>query len=71
MMTYSEEAIAAAKYMAVIAANIVLSTVALRAAKNAINCSKVCGDNGADEMADEMSVEQDDEDDVITGYAQV
>jgi len=67
MMMYSEEAIAATKYMAVIFANIILSTVALRAVKNAINVRIVCGGDGSDEMADE----QEDEDDVITGYAKV
>ena len=67
MMMYSEEAIAAPKYMAVIFANIILSTIALRAVKNAINvrifCCQCCGD-GWDEMADE----QEDKDD---GYAKV
>ncbi len=66
-MMYSEEAIAATKYMAVIFANIILSTVALRAVKNAINvrifCCQCSGD-GWDEMADE----QEDKDD---GYAKV
>lgn len=64
MMMYSEEAIAAPKYMAVIFANIILSTVALRAVKNAINVRIVCGGDGSDEMADE----QEDKDD---GYAKV
>jgi hypothetical protein len=68
-MMYSEEAIAAPKYMAVIFANIILSTVALRAVKNAINvrifcCQCCCCGDGSDEMADE----QEDKDD---GYAKV
>ena len=43
MTTYSSEAIQAIKYMAVIFANIILSTVVLRAAKNYINMRIVCG----------------------------
>lgn len=58
-MTYSEGAIAAAKYMAIIFANIILSTVVLRAAKNVINYNVV---------HDENDDEEEDEDDVSSGY---
>jgi hypothetical protein len=67
MVTYSGEAITATKYMAVIFANILISTVILRAVKNVINVRVVCGGNGSDEMADG----EEDEDDAVTGYAQV
>ncbi len=63
-MTYSEGAIAAAKYMAVIFANIILSTIAVRAAKNVINVNVVNDDQNDDE-------EEEDEDEVSAGYAQV
>jgi len=67
-MTYAEGAIAAAKYMAVIFANIILSTIAVRAAKNVINANVVNDDQMGDENDDE---EEEDEDEVSAGYAQV
>ena len=68
-MTYSEGAIAATKYMTAIFANILLSTVALRAVKNAINVRVCCGYEDEDE--DEVADGQLDEDEAVTGYAQV
>ena len=70
-MTYSEGAIAATKYMTAIFANILLSTVALRAVKNAINVRVCCGYEDEDEDEDEVADGQLDEDEAVTGYAQV
>eukprot|EP00577_Skeletonema_sp_RCC1716_P012579 CAMPEP_0113400212 /NCGR_PEP_ID=MMETSP0013_2-20120614/15996_1 /TAXON_ID=2843 ORGANISM="Skeletonema costatum, Strain 1716" /NCGR_SAMPLE_ID=MMETSP0013_2 /ASSEMBLY_ACC=CAM_ASM_000158 /LENGTH=381 /DNA_ID=CAMNT_0000285253 /DNA_START=154 /DNA_END=1299 /DNA_ORIENTATION=+ /assembly_acc=CAM_ASM_000158 len=67
MMTYSEEAIDAAKYMSVIFANVLLSTVAIRAVKNAINVNVV----RVDEMEDGLEDEEEEEDDVGAEYTQV
>jgi hypothetical protein len=58
MTTYSSEAIQAIKYTAVIFANIILSTVVLRAAKNHINMRIVCG-SGMDDVVND----HDDDDD--------
>ncbi len=61
-MTYSEGAIAVAKYMAILFANIILSTVVLRAAKNVINTNVVHEENDD---------EEEDDDDAGSGFAQV
>ena len=58
MTTYSSEAIQAIKYMAVIFANIILSTVVLRAAKNYINMRIVCGSGMDDVVNDEVEEEE-------------
>jgi len=67
MMTYSEEAIDAAKYMSVIFANVLLSTVAIRAVKNVINVNVV----RVDEMEDGLEDEEEEEEDVSAEYTQV
>ena len=64
-MTYSEGAITATKYIAIIFANILLSTVILRAVKNVININVV----SSDEVEDEHE-QQEDEEDVNAGYIQ-
>ena len=61
-MTYAEGAIAAAKNMSILFANIILSTVVLRAVKNVINTNVVHEENDD---------EEEDEDDVSAGFAQV
>ena len=65
-MKYSEGAIAATKYIAIIFANILLSTVILRAVKNVINVNVVVS---ADEVEDGQE-QQEDEEDVSAGYIQ-
>jgi len=68
MMTYSEEAIDAAKYMSAIFANVLLSTVAIRAVKNIINVNVVRVDEMEDGLEDE---EEEEEEDVSAEYTQV
>lgn len=59
-MKYSDGAINAAKYMALVYANIILSTVAIRAAKNVINVN-VSSDGDSED-------DEEEEDDVSAEY---
>ena len=62
-MKYSDGAINAAKYMALVYANIILSTVAIRAAKNVINVN-VSSDGDSEPSEDD----EEEEDDVDAEY---
>ena len=71
MTTYSSEAIQAIKYMAVIFANIILSTVVLRAAKNYINMRIVCGSEMDDVVNDHDDDEGESEEELDASYTHV
>jgi hypothetical protein len=70
MTTYSSEAIQAIKYTAVIFANIILSTVVLRAAKNYINMRIVCG-SGMDNVVNDDDEEGESEEELEASYTHV
>eukprot|EP00986_Skeletonema_menzelii_P009251 scaffold4158_cov127-Skeletonema_menzelii.AAC.4 len=55
-LAYSDGAINAAKYMAVVYANVILSTIAIRAAKNIINVNVVSDGENEDEEEEEDDV---------------
>ena len=70
MTAYSSEAIQAIKYTAVIFANIILSTVVLRAAKNYINMRIVCG-SGMDDVVNDDEEEGESEEELEASYTHV
>jgi len=70
MTTYSSEAIQAIKYTAVIFANIILSTVVLRGAKNYINMRIVCG-SGMDDVVNDDDDEGESEEELEASYTHV
>ena len=71
MTTYSSEVIQAIKYMAVIFANIILSAVVLRAAKNYINMRIVCGSGMDDVVNDDDDDEEEEEEELEASYTHV
>ena len=71
MTTYSSGVIEAIMYMAVIFANIILSTVVLRAAKNHINMRIVCGSGRMDDVVSDDDDEGESEDELEASYTHV
>ena len=71
MTTYSSGVIEAIMYMAVIFANIILSTVVLRAAKNHIHMRIVCGSGRMDDVVSDDDDEGESEDELEASYTHV